>query len=72
MYLQTEHNKTPSMGDPRDRRSYRQRQAIRQRAKKIQKTQSRKLTKADYIQISIVIAVIIAIVLGSIWLADRL
>lgn len=60
------------MSDPRDRRSYRQRQAIRQRARKIQKTQNRKLTKAEWTQIFFVILVIGAIVAAAIWMADQL
>lgn len=59
------------MTDPRDRRSYRQRQALRQRAKRLKKRQPRKLTKAEYGQIAVVLLAIALIVFGSIWLAER-
>lgn len=58
------------MADPRDRRSYRARQALRQRAKRIQKRQPRKLTRGEWTQIIFVILIIVGIVIGAITLAN--
>lgn len=58
--------------DPRDRRSPAQRRALRQRARKMQKRKKRELTRAEKLQIGLVLGIIAAIIGGSILVAQQI